>query len=99
MYPSISAFLKELHTIEPFWDFSQYAQRLVDFDIYDVHGIIQFQASFYTDIIMMPEAATRVFMEHASLVSQRARKGKGKDVVKIEDNIEFKDKENCSWCF
>ena len=101
MYPSISTFLEELHIIEPFWDFPQYAQRLVNFDIYDVHGIIQFQASFYTDIIMMPEAATCAFMAHASLVAQRARKGKGKAVVKMEDTMRSKeeDKENGSWCF
>ena len=101
MYPSISAFLGELHIIEPFWDFPQYAQRLVNFDIYDIHGIIQFQATFYTDIIMMPEAAAHAFMAHALLVAQRAKKGKEEAVVRMGDTMRFKeeDKENDSWCF
>jgi hypothetical protein len=42
---------------------------------------------------MMPEAATRAFTAHASLVARRARKGKGKAVAKTEDNMEFKEKD------
>jgi hypothetical protein len=69
------------------------------FHSYDERGNIQFQVSFYTGIAIIPEAATRTFMAHASLVSRGARKGQGNPAVKIEDHIEFEeDKENCSWC-
>ncbi|THU97007.1 hypothetical protein K435DRAFT_857992 [Dendrothele bispora CBS 962.96] len=77
-YPSIDILLADLHQVMPVLNYPQYKDTLVAKGVAYVDVVDTQDRSFYTDIIGMPLAALDNFLSHATRLTRRAKKGKGK---------------------